>query len=115
MAFTMRCWAVRHRRPRRVYTRAMTGAPFHKSFAAMAVLLLLVGGGRAHAADEEPATELEGEPGARELPLPAPWPEAAGLHPAEPGWQRLPGEGGGDGFYYALLGRAAMAPVPGLH
>lgn len=58
---------------------------------------------------------LEGEPGAREMPLPAPWPEAAGLHPATPGWQRLPGEGGGDGFYYALLGRAATAPAPGLH
>ncbi|MFM2288579.1 MAG: hypothetical protein RL684_1722, partial [Pseudomonadota bacterium] len=52
---------------------------------------------------------LEAEPAARELPLPAPWPEAAGLHRAEPGWQRLTGEGGGDGFYYALLGRSTLA------
>jgi 16S rRNA (cytosine967-C5)-methyltransferase len=58
---------------------------------------------------------LDAEPAARELPLPAPWPEAAGLHPARPGWQRLPGEGGGDGFYYALLGREASPPAPGLH
>jgi 16S rRNA (cytosine967-C5)-methyltransferase len=58
---------------------------------------------------------LAGEPAARELPLPAPWPEAAGLHPAQPGWQRLPGEGGGDGFYYALLGHEAPQPAPGLH
>lgn len=53
---------------------------------------------------------LAAEPRARELPLPAPWPAASGLHAARPGWQRLTGEGGGDGFYYALLGRA-----PGLH
>jgi 16S rRNA (cytosine967-C5)-methyltransferase len=49
---------------------------------------------------------LAGEPAAQELDLPVPWPAAVGLHRAEPGWQRLTGEGGGDGFYYALLGRA---------
>lgn len=58
---------------------------------------------------------LAGERAARALPLPAPWPEAAGLHAAGPGWQRLTGEGGGDGFYYALLGREASAPAAGLH
>jgi 16S rRNA (cytosine967-C5)-methyltransferase len=58
---------------------------------------------------------LAGEPAAHALPLPAPWPEAAGLHASGPGWQRLTGEGGGDGFYYALLGREAPAPAPGLH
>jgi 16S rRNA (cytosine967-C5)-methyltransferase len=58
---------------------------------------------------------LAGEPRAQALALPAPWPEAAGLHAAGPGWQRLTGEGGGDGFYYALLGQAAPAATPGLH
>lgn len=68
---------------------------------------------------------LAAEPAALELQLPAPWPEAAGLHRADPGWQRLSGEGGGDGFYYALLGRrpsghppaASQGPGPaaGLH
>jgi len=48
---------------------------------------------------------LADEPAAVELDLPAPWPAAAALHRADPGWQRLTGEGGGDGFYYALLGR----------
>jgi hypothetical protein len=39
----------------------MTGALFRKSLAALAVLLLLAGGGFVRAADEEPATELEGD------------------------------------------------------
>lgn len=51
------------------------------------------------------AALLAGQPGVRELPLPAAVTGGLGLRPCRPGWQRLPGAGG-DGFYYACLTRA---------
>jgi 16S rRNA (cytosine967-C5)-methyltransferase len=47
---------------------------------------------------------LTGQPGIRELPLPALAADVPALRPCRPGWQLLPGAGA-DGFYYACLTR----------
>ncbi len=51
------------------------------------------------------AAFLAAHPEAREQPIPADW-----GHAAPRGRQILPGEGGMDGFYYAVLGRQTVAP-----
>lgn len=57
--------------------------------------------------EEQVRAFLERHPDARALPVPPGFVETAGARERGPGWQLLPTEGGGDGFFYALLGKSA--------